>query len=263
MLVLQQRVSGFGLREEDRRTHDIAVAVYIAPAAFLFHLRVGVVVVSTHGGHLFVHWLYGPAAEVIHETPQSVFGVGDRHAPCVVVAAHCPLCTSLFGLFGAHEDVVYHKHSATVYATPAVVLSDGGVALRVTSFVGTGFLVDGLVFPAAVVVYEAPATVGGIAGRVYPFAGFGHLLPLATSFLRHFLGGEHIAAHHVAVDVYAAPTSVDLHRCPSPDTSLELAGALVLWHQLPGAIVVFVAKSLRSALKHGFLCLGAHCEEHC
>ena len=263
MLILQQRVGGFLLGEEDGGAHDVAVAVNVSPATFLLHLCIRVVVVLAESHLVFVHRLYGPAAQVVHKTPEAVARVRHRHAPRVEVASHSPLCTGLFGLFGAHEYVVHHQHSAAVDAAPAVVLLHRGIALGVTTLVRVGGLINGLVFPAAVVVHEAPAAVGGVACRVYPFAGLGHLLPLASGILCHLLGGEHVAAHYVAVDVYAPPAAIELYGSPAACVSFEVPRALVLWHDAPRAVVVLVAEGLCGALEDRLLGLQSHCGEQC
>ena len=129
MLILLQGIRRILGREEYGRRDDGAVAVDVAPTPFLLHLRVGVVVVGAERTLVGVEGLDRPAAQVVDEAPQPVLGVGDSHAPRVVVASYRPLGSGLLGLLGAEEDVVAHHDAAAVDAAPAAFLLGGGHAV--------------------------------------------------------------------------------------------------------------------------------------
>ena len=263
VLELTQGVGGILGGEEDGGADDVAVAVDVGPAAFLLHLGVLIVVVLAKGALVLIEGLYGPTAEVVDKAPEVGLGVGDGHAPGVVVACDSPLCASLFGLLGAVEDIVDDQHAATIDAAPAAFLLDRGVALGVFAHVGIGSLIDRLVFPATVVVDEAPAAVGLVAGGVDPFAGLTHHLPFVTRLASHLLGGEEVAADEVAVDVDAAPMAVEFHRRPFAHAALEFAGTLILRHDAPTAVGVLIAETLHGTLVDGLLRRGSEGRQYC
>ena len=201
----------------------------------------------------------GPAAQVVDEAPKSGLGVGGGAAPLVVVAAHGPLGAGFLGFFGAKEYVVDDQHAAAVDAAPATVFFHGGVAFRVATLVDVGGFVDGLEFPAAVVVDEAPAAVGGVAGGVDPLAGFAHGLPFLGGLACYVAFMEDVAADEVAVDVDDAPAVVEFDEGPFSGGAFEFAGALKAWVDDPVAVVAFVSEFLRRTLVGKRLCICKPC----